>query len=211
MLISGGGSNLQAIIDRAADGEIDLDIALVISNVEQAGGLRRAGEAGIATRVIRNGDFASREQFDRALIDAIDPVAPEVVILAGFMRILTPGFVQHYAGRLLNIHPSLLPDYPGLHTHRRVIDAGERWHGCTVHFVTAELDAGPALIRGRVAVEADDTAERLAARVLEVEHQIYPIAADLVASGRAKFDGFRITLDGTPLVEPLMHGGGGEA
>lgn len=205
-MISGGGSNLQSIIDSAAGGDINLDIALVISNVEGVQGLIRARKAGIATRVIRNGDYETRENFDLALVDAIDECAPDVIILAGFMRILTPGFVQHYGGRLLNIHPSLLPAYPGLHTHQRAIDAGERWHGCTVHFVTAELDAGPPLIQGRVAVMTGDTADRLAARVLALEHQIYPIAAELVAGRRAVFDGRQVLLDGETLTSPLIHG-----
>jgi phosphoribosylglycinamide formyltransferase-1 len=205
ILISGGGSNLQSIIDASLGGQINVDIAVVVSNVVDAGGLARAESAGIATECIVNGDFADRESFDRALIDVLDSYNPDIVILAGFMRILSPVFVNRFAGRLLNIHPSLLPAYPGLHTHQRVIDAGESFHGCTVHFVTEELDGGPSIIQGRVSVDADDTAETLAARVLVVEHKIYPIAADLLARGRVRFDGTESTLDGKPMVGPVAY------
>jgi len=205
VLISGGGSNLQSIIDASASGQIDLEIAAVLSNVEGVRGLRRAADAGIATRVIRNTCYESRDAFDAALVDYIDPFAPQVVVLAGFMRILTADFVNHYRGRLINIHPSLLPAYPGLDTHRRVLDAGDEMHGCTVHFVTPELDAGPSIIQGRVPVRVGDDADRLAARVLEIEHRIYPIAADLVASGRAVFDGAQVTLDGKPMTAALRY------
>ena len=205
VLISGGGSNLQSIIDASIGGQIDVEVAVVVSNVAGVGGLARAESAGIATECIVNGDFEDRESFDQALIDVLDSYEPDIVILAGFMRILSPVFVNRFAGRLLNIHPSLLPAYPGLHTHQRVIDAGESIHGCTVHFVTEELDCGPAIIQGQVLLDADDTADTLAARVLAVEHKIYPIAADLVARGRVRFDGTEITLDGRPMVEPVAY------
>lgn len=205
VLISGGGSNLQSIIDASLGGQIDVDVAVVVSNVAGVGGLARAESAGIATECIVNGDFEDRESFDQALIDVLDSYEPDIVILAGFMRILSPVFVNRFAGRLLNIHPSLLPAYPGLRTHQRVIDAGESIHGCTVHFVTEELDCGPSIIQGQVLLDADDTADTLAARVLAVEHKIYPIAADLVARGRVRFDGTEITLDGKPMVEPVAY------
>jgi len=204
VLISGSGSNLQALIDAGARGDIDLGISLVISNVDGVRGLQRAELAGIDTLVVRNADFVSRAAFDAELMRAIDSCSPDVIILAGFMRILGAEFVARYLGRLLNIHPSLLPAYPGLNTHRRVLEAGDEWHGCTVHFVTAELDAGPPLIQGRLRVSPDDDASRLAERVLELEHRIYPIAADLVAAGRAVYDGERVTLDGAPLDRPLL-------
>ena len=195
VLISGGGSNLQALIDASRSGTIGLTISMVLSNVAGVAGLERAARAGIPAEVLSHRDFATRALFDDALAKLIDQYWPSVVILAGFMRILTPRFVNHYRGRLLNIHPSLLPAYPGLDTHQRVIDAGERWHGCTVHFVTPELDAGPAIIQGKVEVRSDDDADSLARRVVAVEHRIYPLAADLVASGRVRFDGDRATLD----------------
>jgi len=204
VLISGSGSNLQALIDAGNRGDIDLGISLVISNVDGVRGLQRANQAGIETAVIRNSDFDTRAAFDAELLRAIDARQPDVVILAGFMRILGAEFVARYAGRLLNIHPSLLPAYPGLHTHERVLQAGDEWHGCTVHFVTAELDAGPPLIQGRLRVRPDDDPASLAARVLGLEHRIYPVAAELVAAGRAGFDGRQVTLDGSPLDRPLL-------
>jgi len=153
-------------------------VAAVISNKEEAQGLAVARERGIATEVVKHRDFASREDFDAALAEAIDRHEPALVVLAGFMRILTPGFVAHYAGRLLNIHPSLLPDFPGLHTHQRAIDAGHAVAGATVHEVTAELDHGPILARAEVPVLPGDTADSLAARVLAQEHVIYPQAIE---------------------------------
>ena len=136
VLVSGGGSNLQSIIDASRTGDVDLEVQVVVSNVEDAGGLQRARQAGIPAIFIDNGDYSDRESFDNAMVDTLAPFKPDIVILAGFMRILTPAFVGTYAGRLLNIHPSLLPAYPGLHTHQRVLDNGDAWHGCTVHFVT---------------------------------------------------------------------------
>lgn len=207
VLISGGGSNLQALIDRASDGDLPLDISIVISNRPGVRGLERAATAGIETACIEHGDYASREEFDNALADCIAAHTPDVIILAGFMRILTAGFVNRFSGRILNIHPSLLPAYPGLHTHQRVLEAGDEVHGCTVHVVTAELDAGPAIIQGRVPVQVDDDPATLAARVLKVEHQVYPIAAGLVASGRVVVDGERVLLDGKVLDAPLIYDG----
>ncbi|WP_370681309.1 phosphoribosylglycinamide formyltransferase [Comamonas sp. GB3 AK4-5] len=180
ILISGGGSNMAAIVRAAQQQEwarrLDARVAAVISNKADAQGLVFASEQGIATAVLNHKEFASREAFDTALAETIDRHEPALVVLAGFMRILTPGFVQHYAGRLLNIHPSLLPAFPGLHTHQRAIDAGCKFAGATVHEVTAELDVGPILDQAVVPVLPQDTAEALAARVLAQEHVIYPQA-----------------------------------
>ncbi|MDM0020790.1 phosphoribosylglycinamide formyltransferase [Variovorax saccharolyticus] len=180
ILISGGGSNMAAIV-RAAEQErwaarFDARIAAVISNKPDAAGLALARAAGIATAVVPHKDFASREDFDAALAAAVDAHAPALVVLAGFMRILTPGFVTRYAGRLLNIHPSLLPAFPGLHTHQRAIEAGCKVAGLTVHQVTVELDHGPILAQAVVPILPDDTAESLAERVLVHEHRVYPQA-----------------------------------
>lgn len=180
ILISGGGSNMAAIVQAAQQQEwarrLDARVAAVISNKADAQGLVFAREQGIATAVLNHKEFASREAFDAALAQTIDGYQPALVVLAGFMRILTPGFVQHYAGRLLNIHPSLLPAFPGLHTHQRAIDAGCKFAGATVHEVTAELDVGPILEQAVVPVLPQDSAETLAARVLVQEHVIYPQA-----------------------------------
>lgn len=180
ILISGGGSNMAAIVRAAQQGDwagqYGARIAAVISNKADAKGLQFAQENGIATEVLDHKAFASREDFDAALAQQIDTYQPHLVVLAGFMRILTPGFVAHYAGRLLNIHPSLLPAFPGLHTHQRALDAGCKFAGCTVHEVTQELDVGPILEQAVVPVLPGDTADTLAARVLTQEHIIYPRA-----------------------------------
>ena len=180
ILISGGGSNMAAIVRAAQQQEwarrLDARVTAVISNKADAQGLVFAREHGIATAVLNHKDFDSREAFDAALAEKIDSYEPALVVLAGFMRILTPGFVNHYAGRLLNIHPSLLPAFPGLHTHQRAIDAGCKFAGATVHQVTAELDVGPILDQAVVPVLPEDTADTLAARVLTQEHIIYPRA-----------------------------------
>jgi phosphoribosylglycinamide formyltransferase-1 len=170
VLISGRGSNMHALL------EAGLPVSAVISNRADAKGLAVAASHGIATRVVEHRKFASREAFDAALAGEIDRFEPRLVALAGFMRILTPRFVERYAGRLLNIHPSLLPAFPGLDTHARALAAGAKVHGCTVHFVTAELDHGPIVIQAEVPVRNDDSAETLAARVLRREHVIYPRA-----------------------------------
>lgn len=180
ILISGGGSNMAAIV-RAAERDgwrklYGAEVRAVVSNRADAGGLKFAREQGIATEVVDHKQFASREAFDEALAAAIDRFDPALVVLAGFMRILTPGFVARYQGRLLNIHPSLLPAFPGLHTHQRALDAGCRFAGATVHQVTAELDFGPILAQAVVPVVPGDTAEALAARVLTQEHLLYPRA-----------------------------------
>jgi len=199
ILISGSGSNLQAFIDAIARGELHAQIVAVISNKAAALGLQRAETAGIPTATIDHKQFANREQFDAALRDCVEQFQPDLVILAGFMRILTPVFLRPFIGQLLNIHPSLLPKYPGLHTHQRALDAGDAQAGATVHFVTEELDGGPAIIQAQVAVQHGDTAEQLAARVLQVEHRIYPRAAEWFATGRLSLHDNRATLDGAPL------------
>lgn len=176
VLVSGGGSNLQAIIDATASGSLIARVAMVISNNIDAYALERASNAGIPTQVVDHNDYRSRAAFELALREEIEPHDPALIILAGFMRILSADFVARYAGRILNIHPSLLPAYTGLNTHQRAIDGGEAEHGATVHLVTAELDAGPIVRQARVPIMADDTASELATRVLEQEHRIYPEA-----------------------------------
>lgn len=199
VLISGSGSNLQALIDSVAHDGNPARIAAVICNRAGAYGLERAKQAGIATELLDHKQFDGREAFDAALIQAIDAHQPDLVVLAGFMRILTPGFVQHYAGRLLNIHPSLLPKHKGLHTHQRAIEAGDSEHGCSVHFVTEELDGGPLVVQAVLPVMADDTAESLAHRVHQQEHQIYPLAVRWFAEGRLRLGAQGAMLDGLPL------------
>jgi len=207
ILISGSGTNLQAFIDAARDGSLDLRIAVVVSNRPDAYGLVRARDAGIATECVRNEDYPERAAFDEALADTLEKYEPGLLILAGFMRILTAAFVRRFDGKILNIHPALLPNYPGLNTHQRVIDAGEKWHGSTVHFVTEELDAGPRILQGRVPVLADDTESLLSARVQAIEHKIYPQAAALFASGRLQFKNGESWLDGAKLEEPVQFNG----
>jgi len=178
VLISGRGSNMQAML------EAGIPVAAVISNVAGAGGLAIAARRGIPTKVLSHKDFGSREAFDGALAREIDGFSPKLVALAGFMRVVTPGFVERYARRLVNIHPSLLPAFPGLGTHERALAAGVKLHGCTVHFVTADLDHGPIIVQAAVPVRADDTAEALAARVLAQEHVVYPRALRWFLEGR---------------------------
>jgi phosphoribosylglycinamide formyltransferase-1 len=203
-LISGGGSNLQAIIDRAAD-ELSIEIRAVISNRSGVYGLQRAERAGIETRVLEHAAFPDRQSYDQALSELIDSFKPELVTLAGFMRILTPDFVRHYAGRLFNIHPSLLPKYRGLHTHQRALDAGDDLHGATIHFVTEELDGGPLIVQAQVPIHPGDDADRLAARVLEKEHQIYPLAIRWFAERRLTLDeDGHVNLDDTRLTGPVI-------
>ena len=186
VLISGRGSNLQAIL------EAGLPVSAVISNVHGAAGLGIAAKHGVPTKVVSHKDFPSRDAFDTALWKEIDEFQPKLVALAGFMRVLTPGFVRHYQDRLLNIHPSLLPAFPGLDTHRRALAEGVKVHGCTVHFVTADLDHGPIVAQAAVPVLRDDTEESLAARVLTQEHAIYPRALRWVLEGRLVIDEGRV-------------------
>lgn len=199
VLISGSGSNLQALIDSVAHDGNPARIAAVICNRAGAHGLERAKQAGIATELLDHKQFDGREAFDAALIQAINAHQPDLVVLAGFMRILTPGFVQHYSGRLLNIHPSLLPKHKGLHTHQRAIEAGDSEHGCSVHFVTEELDGGPLVVQAVLPVMADDTAESLASRVHQQEHLIYPLAVRWFAEGRLRLGAQGAMLDDQPL------------
>jgi phosphoribosylglycinamide formyltransferase 1 len=200
ILISGRGSNMEAVVHAARNEQWPARIAAVISNKADAKGLEFAAAHGIATAVVPNKAFASREAFDAALQEEIDRFAPDLVVLAGFMRILTPGFVDHYAGRLLNIHPSLLPLFPGLHTHQQALDAGESRHGATVHFVTAQLDHGPVVAQAAVDVLPGDTADTLAARVLAEEHQLYPRAIRLFIEDR-----LRIEQGDVVIAEPTSH------
>jgi phosphoribosylglycinamide formyltransferase-1 len=188
ILISGRGSNMEAVVHAAREEQWPARIAAVISNKADAKGLEFARQHGIPTAVVANKEFATRDAFDAALRDTIDTFAPDLVVLAGFMRILTPGFVAHYEGRMLNIHPSLLPLFPGLHTHQQALDAGVARHGATVHFVTAELDHGPAVLKAEVDVLAGDTADTLAARVLVQEHTLYPRAIRLFVEDRLSID-----------------------
>lgn len=205
ILISGSGTNLQAFIDAVESGKLNLELTVVFSNNPDAYGLERAEKAGIPTACIQHIDFPDRDSFDRAVIAELDRFEPDLLILAGFMRILSPAFVAHYAGKILNIHPALLPLYPGLNTHQRVLDAGDEWHGSTVHFVTEELDAGPRILQGRLAVKKGETAGELEKRVQAVEHQIYPLAASLVGAGKVRFRNGQCWVDGKPTQEPVIE------
>ncbi|MBV1774416.1 phosphoribosylglycinamide formyltransferase [Burkholderiaceae bacterium DAT-1] len=189
ILISGRGSNMQAIVDAAIP---NCKITAVISNRPNAAGLQWAADRGIHTIALDHKTFDSREAFDAALMQAIDGVGCDLVVLAGFMRILTPEFTRHYDGRMLNIHPSLLPAFPGLNTHQRAIDAGCKFAGCTVHFVTAELDHGPIVAQALVSIEPEDTEDSLSARLLKEEHRIYPAAVRAFVEGRLQIDGMRV-------------------
>jgi len=184
ILISGRGSNMEAVVRAANAEQWPARVAAVISNKPDAKGLEFAQAHGIPTAVVANKDFSSRAQFDAALQETIDRYSPDLVVLAGFMRILTPPFVEQYAGRMLNIHPSLLPLFPGLHTHQQALDAGVAEHGVSVHFVTAELDHGPVVAQARVPVLPGDTENTLSARVLIEEHQLYPRAIRLFIEER---------------------------
>jgi phosphoribosylglycinamide formyltransferase-1 len=210
ILISGRGSNMEALIAARDAGQLPVNIAAVISNRPNAQGLETAAKAGIATHFIDHQAFAGREAFDAALAECIDGFAPDLVVLAGFMRILSDGFVRHYAGRLMNIHPSLLPSFPGLHTHRRALEEGVRIHGCTVHLVTPALDHGPVIIQAAVPVLDDDTEETLAARILVQEHRIYPQAVRWFAEDRLRLENGCIRLaadlvDSAVLVSPALR------
>jgi len=203
VLISGRGSNLNAIIDAMESGDLPVVIRAVISTRPKAAGLQRAALGGIRTIVIDHACHQDRAAFDRTLSATIDALQPALVVLAGFMRILTPEFVEHFHGRLLNIHPSLLPAFPGLHTHQRAIEAGCDEHGASVHFVTATVDGGPVIAQARVPVHANDTAATLADRVLQQEHRLYPMVIRWYAEQRLGLapDG-QVLLDGTPLDKP---------
>ena len=203
VLISGTGTNLQALIDAAGSGAIPVRIAAVVGNRPEAPGLERARQAGITTHVLDHTRYPDRQSFDQALQARIDSYRPGLVVLAGFMRILTPGFVEHFSGRLINIHPSLLPDFRGLKTHERALRAGVEEHGASVHFVNNELDGGPVIMQARVPVLAGDSPADLAARVQAREHELYPSVVGLFGAGRLKLEQGRVLLDGRPLTAPL--------
>ncbi|ASP49735.1 phosphoribosylglycinamide formyltransferase [Cognaticolwellia beringensis] len=203
VLISGGGTNLQAIIDASKQDNYGGDIVAVVSNKADVYGLTRAQDAEIPTSVLSHKDFDSREEYDSALITEINNYQPDLIVLAGFMRILTAKFVQKFQGRLINIHPSLLPKYQGLHTHQRAIDAGDTEHGVSVHFVTEELDGGPVILQAKVPVFPEDTADELALRVHQQEHRIYPMVVNWCCTKRvtmvkesALFDGVILPVSG---------------
>lgn len=209
VLVSGSGSNLQALIDACAKPDFPARIVLVLSNVASAPALERAAKAGIATALLDHKKFASREAFDDAMQARIAAAGVDLVCLAGFMRLLSPAFVEAFAGRMINIHPSLLPAFPGLRVHERVIASGARFSGCTVHFVSAETDAGPIIVQAAVPVEPSDTPESLAARVLAAEHACYPRAVRWIAEGRVRVEGGRVLIDGAaataaPVINPLV-------
>jgi phosphoribosylglycinamide formyltransferase-1 len=203
VLVSGEGSNLQALLDAARAGRLGAEIAVVVSNRAAARGLVRAREAHVPARHL-GGKGVTREAYDDALALLLGEYAPDLLVLAGFMRIFSAGFVARFEGRILNIHPSLLPAYPGLDTHRRVLEAGERWHGATVHFVTVDLDAGPAVIQYRLPIREGDTAESLAARVHVGEHLILPRAVEWFVGGRLRLIDGSVMLDGRRLSQPVI-------
>ncbi len=195
VLISGSGSNLQTLIDVCRAGRLNAEIVAVISNKPDALGLQRAAEAGIAQHCLLTSEYDGRLAFDHALQQQIDQYQPDLVVLAGYMRILSAPFVSHYLGRLLNIHPSLLPKYPGLHTHRKALEQGDQQHGASVHFVTEQLDGGPVILQGVVPVYQDDSEQSLAARVLTIEHQLYPQVVRWWVDGRLQLHAGRAYLD----------------
>ncbi len=210
VLISGRGSNLQALIDACRDAEFPAEIVLVISNVPGAQGLSRAEEAGIPTALVRHKDFEDREGFEDALTETLVEAAPELVCLAGFMRMLGDGFVRRWRDRLINIHPSLLPAFKGIHVHEQIVEAGVRITGCTVHFVRPAVDDGPIIVQAAVPVHPDDDADALAARVLGQEHRIYPLAVRLIAEGRVRVVDEHVLIDGAATPEgALMNPGDG--
>jgi phosphoribosylglycinamide formyltransferase 1 len=204
VLISGRGSNMRALIEHSRDSGSAYRVAAVLSDRADAAGLRAASEHGIPAHAVTAAPEVPRADYDQALSAAIDKYSPALVVLAGFMRILSAPFVEKYAGRILNIHPSLLPKYAGLHTHRRVLEAHEAEHGATVHFVTEQLDGGPPIIQARVAVAADDTEAALAARVQVQEHQIYPLAVQWFCEGRLRCEAGHAWLDGRRLNQPVQ-------
>lgn len=199
VLISGAGSNMLALVDACRNGDIDAMVAGVLSNRPDAAGIQKARDRDIPTRVIDHKEFSDRAAFDKAMIEAIDEYSPDLVVLAGFMRILTADFVRCYEGRLLNIHPSLLPKYPGLNTHQRALDAGDSEHGVSVHFVTEELDGGPVIAQAVVRIEPEDDADSLKDKVHAREHVLYPIVVKWFTEGRLKLTPAGITLDGRPM------------
>lgn len=204
VLISGAGSNLQVLIEECLAHTLPIEIVSVISNKPEAAGLLRAEKAGIKTHIIDHKQFSDRAAFEKQLTACIDDAKVKLVVLAGFMRILSADFVNHYLGRMLNIHPSLLPKYPGLNTHQRALDDGEKTHGVSVHFVTPELDGGPIIIQSQVTIEPEDTVESLATKVQVQEHLIYPVAITWFSLGRVKLANGKVEHDGTPLEQAIL-------
>jgi phosphoribosylglycinamide formyltransferase-1 len=196
VLISGSGTNLQSIIDAIESGKLDARIEIVLSNRADAYGLTRARDHGLATEILDHKRFVSREAFDEAVVANLRTRGVELVVLAGFMRLLSPVFVKAYSNRIMNIHPALLPSFPGLHAQKRALEHGVRFSGCTVHFVNEECDEGPIIIQAAVPVYTDDTEESLSARILRQEHRIYPRAIQLYSQGRLRVEGRRVTVDG---------------
>ncbi|MGW8313409.1 MAG: phosphoribosylglycinamide formyltransferase [Desulfuromonadales bacterium] len=211
VLASGGGTNLQTIIDRCQDGTLAAEIAIVISNNPDAGALDRADRAGVATLCINHRLFPVREEFDHAVVRALQDAQVDLVVLAGFMRIITPTFIAAFPEKIINIHPALLPSFPGLHVQQKAIDYGARFSGCTVHFVDGGVDTGPIIIQAVVPILPDDSADTLAARILEQEHRIYPRAIQLIAEGRVQVDGRKVTIlpdrpvEATAVVNPALN------
>jgi phosphoribosylglycinamide formyltransferase-1 len=199
VLLSGRGSNFQSLLTASLEGSLGGEISFVVSNRPGAGGLTIAQHAGIETALIDHQRYTTREAFDQDLAGVVDSALPDLIVLAGFMRILTPEFVARFAGRLMNIHPSLLPLYPGLHTHQRALDNGDRYAGATVHYVTGELDGGPPILQAKVPVNSGDDADALAARVLAMEHQIYPVAVNWHLCGRLRWDDSDLLKDDVPV------------
>lgn len=209
VLASGGGTNLQSIIDQQQAGTLDVDIALIISNNPDAGALRRAEQAGIDNICINHRSYATRTQFDQALVAALKQAKVDLVVLAGFMRIISDVMLTAFPARIINIHPALLPAFPGLQVQQQALDYGVRFSGCTVHFIDGGVDTGPIILQAVVPVLADDTAETLAARILELEHKIYPLAIDMIARGRVRIEGRKVIIDdgkapSTALVNPTI-------
>jgi phosphoribosylglycinamide formyltransferase-1 len=210
-LASGGGTNLQSIIDRCLDGSLEAEVSLVVSNNPDAGALDRAGKAGIPCRCIDHRQFPSREDFDREVVAALKQAGVELVVLAGFMRLISGAFLEEFPGRIMNIHPALLPAFPGLNVQQKALDYGARFAGCTVHFVDGGVDTGPIIIQAVVPIHQDDTEESLKARILAQEHRIYPRAIQLFAENRLRIEGRRVFIDPpldvgeTALVNPPLE------
>ena len=204
VLVSGSGSNLQAIMDAAQRGDLSAQVDTVISDQPDAFGLQRAARAGISHECIAGSDYPDRAAYDAVLAERLNELSPDLVVLAGFMRILTSDLVNPWCGRMLNIHPSLLPAYRGLHTHGRVLEAGEQFHGTTVHFVTEELDGGPIIAQSRLRIGTEDNEESLVKRILAMEHRMYPEVIGWIAQGRLRLNDGHVELDGVILEHPIL-------
>ena len=203
VLVSGGGSNLQSIINKVHESDIAAEICCVISNRKEVYALERARKANISAVVVESRIYAERSLFEQALLDELKKQQPDIIVMAGFMRVLSAEFIAHYSGRILNIHPSLLPDFTGLHTHQRALAAGRKRHGCSVHFASAELDGGPLIMRAEVAVLDTDNEETLALRVLQQEHEIYPLCIQWLCEGKIKLRNNEVFYCNEKLLEPL--------